>query len=172
MKIADENSRTHPSLYLSAMEECEKIHDYRQMEEIGERAAEKIVAREVGFSGDTELYDTMKFESEMIEESRRNNTSLFWNYFQHWKLYFPMEEKERKQYLRWAEKIVYSRADAIVGGQHRRHYGDVAVLLAMVADIKEGMGVKGAKTEIFAEYKKKFPRHSSFQGEMKRFFGK
>ena len=134
--------------------------------------AAKIVAREVGFSHDTELCDTMKFESEMLEESRRNNTSLFWNYFQHWKPYFPMEAKERKRYLNWAEKIVYSRADAIVGGQHRRHYGDVAVLLAIVADIKEEMGVKGAKTEIFAEYKKKFPRHSSFQGEMKRLFGK
>lgn len=318
LKIADENSRTHPSLYLAAMKECEKTHDYSQIEEIGERAAEKInsrlvvrgeaalkaayassclmhtekmmwfcwecfrsdptdrnflrlfgmeemaklygmrgkevlgsrikpepagfflnrelqtnamsdstyytlcfytgdfktvwqasknpqgslgwsgrfisrgirlfllylyenavpseaakiVAREVGFSDEMEPRDTMKFESEMLEESRRNNTSLFWNYFQHWKSYFPMEEKERKQYLSWAEKIVYSRAGAIVGGQHRRHYGDVAVLLAMVADIKEGMGVKGAKTEIFAEYKKKFPRHSSFQGEMKRFFGK
>ena len=42
LKIADENSRTHPSLYLAAMEECEKTHDYRQIEEIGERAVEKI----------------------------------------------------------------------------------------------------------------------------------
>lgn len=64
-----------------------------------------------------------------------------------------------------------ARADAIVGGQHRNHYGASAVLLAMVAEIKEGMGMHGARWEIFAEYKKKFPRHSSFQAEMKNYFG-
>lgn len=82
-----------------------------------------------------------------------------------------MEESERKRYLAWAEKIACSRADAIVGGQHRGHYGNCAVLLAMVAEIKEEMGIRGAKREIFAAYKAKFPRHSSFQAEMKKYFG-
>lgn len=81
-----------------------------------------------------------------------------------------MEEAKRKRYLAWAEEIVYSRADAIVSGQHRNHYGEVASLLAMVGEIKESMGVRGARREIFTLYKKKFPRHSSFQGEMKTYF--
>lgn len=92
--------------------------------------------------------------------------SVFWNYFQRWKQYFPMEQQEREQYLEWIEEIVYSRADAIVGG----HYGEVAVLLAMIGDVKEQMGKVGEKRDIFAMYKKKFPRHSSFQAEMKRYF--
>lgn len=50
-------------------------------------------------------------------------------------------------------------------------YGDVAVLLAMIAEIKEQMGEKGMGQEIFAIYKRKFPRHSSFQAEMKNYFG-
>lgn len=65
---------------------------------------------------------------------------------------------------------MYSRADAIVSGQHRNHYGASAELLAMVAEIKEDMGTPGARQMVFAEYKRKFPRHSSFQAEMKYYF--
>ncbi len=82
-----------------------------------------------------------------------------------------MEPEKRREYLASAEKIVHSRAEAIVGGQHRRHYGGVAVLLAMVAEVKENMGAQGARQEMFMKYKKKFPRHSSFQAEMRGFFG-
>lgn len=112
----------------------------------------------------------MDFEREIAEESRVLKTSIFWNYFQRWKAYFRISQKEKEPYLKWAEKIVYSRADAIVSGQHRRQYGEVAELLALVAEIKESMGEKGAKLKIFQEHKKKFPRHSSFQAEMKRYF--
>ena len=58
----------------------------------------------------------------------------------------------------------------IVGGQHRNHYGQSAQLLAIVGEIKEDMGDTGAKQKIFAEYKRIFPRHSSFQAEMKVYF--
>ncbi len=128
------------------------------------------LAEYVGFRDAADYDVLMDFEREIIEESSRHKVSTFWNYFQRWKRYFPMEEKERKEYLSWAEKIIYNRADAIVGGQHRNHYGDAAQLLAVVGEIKEHMGMSGAKREIFAEYKKKFPRHSAFQGEMKGYF--
>ncbi len=133
--------------------------------------AASSVAQQVGFVDDPLSYASMHFESAVAEESRARKVSIFWNYFQRWKQYFPMEHNERKKYLAWAEKIVYSRADAIVSGQHRSHYHEVAVLLALTAENKEAMGVQGARQEIFAEYRKKFPRHSSFQGEMKSYFG-
>ena len=133
--------------------------------------AASSVAQQVGFVDDPLSYDSMHFESAVAEESRARKVSTFWNYFQRWKQYFPMEQNERKKYLAWAEKIVYSRADAIVSGQHRSHYHEVAVLLALTAENKEAMGVQGARQEIFAQYRKKFPRHSSFQGEMKSYFG-
>jgi hypothetical protein len=133
--------------------------------------AASSVAQQVGFVDDPLSYASMHFESAVAEESRARKVSTFWNYFQRWKQYFPMEQNERKKYLAWAEKIVYSRADAIVSGQHRSHYHEVAVLLALTAENKEAMGVQGASQEIFAQYRKKFPRHSSFQGEMKSYFG-
>lgn len=123
-----------------------------------------------GFYSEADSRYALRFEREIEEESRECEVSVFWNYFQRWKKYYPMEQAERKRYLQWAEKIVYGRADAIVDGQHRNHYGASAELLAMVAEIKEDMGTPGAKQEIFAEYKRKFPRHSSFQKEMKHYF--
>ena len=94
----------------------------------------------------------------------------FWNYFQRWKIYFPMQETEREKYLTWAENIVYKRADAIVSGQHRGHYGEVAALLAIVGEIKEDMGMLGTKRYIYEQYRKNFPRHFCFQGEMRTYF--
>ena len=95
----------------------------------------------------------MGFEQEIIEESQLHKVSVFWNYFQRWKAYYPIEQAEKKRILSWAEKTVYSRADAIVSGKHRNQYAEVAVLLAMVGEIKEDMGTERAREEIFAEYK-------------------
>lgn len=121
--------------------------------------------------GSAEKSEQLYFERIITEESRTHKVSVFWNYFQRWKTYYPMSDVEKKSYLAWAEQIVYKRADAIVSGQYRRHYGEVAILLAIVAEIKEAMGLSGEKNRIFAEYKKKFPRHSAFQAEMKEYFG-
>lgn len=134
--------------------------------------AAAAVASYIGFQNmdNNNPGQSLSFERDITEESHRLKISLFWNYFQRWKDYFNMPYEERRRYLDWAEKIVYGRADAIVGGQHRNHYGEVAALLAVVAEIKESMGAKDAKAEIFAVYKGKFPRHSSFQAEMKSYF--
>lgn len=142
---------------------------YLYEKELPSKAAAAI-ARNIGFDDETDQCYALHFEKELVVESRKNKTSLFWTYFKRWKQYFPMEIEERKKYLKWAEKIVYSRADAIVSGQHRGQYKNVAALLAITAEIKENMGTNNARNEIFALYKKKFPRHSSFQGEMKDYF--
>ena len=133
------------------------------------KAAAEIAAY-IGFRDTDNSESMMSFERDILEESCKYKTSIFWNYFQRWKSYFPMAQQEREEYLAWAEKIVYSRADAIVGGQHRNHYSASAQLLAIVGEIKESMGKSGAKEKILVEYKKKFPRHSSFQRELKIYF--
>lgn len=143
------------------------IYLYEKM--LPSKAAASIAAY-IGFPDTKDGESRMYFENEILEECHKYKVSEFWNYFQRWKRHFPMGEEERKRYLSWAEKIVYSRADAIVSGQHRNHYGEVAGLLAIVGEIKESMGMSGAKSEIFVQYKNKFPRHSSFQKEMKYYF--
>lgn len=132
--------------------------------------AAKSIASRIGFPDEKQRKDLLKFETKIQRECQEHKVSEFWNYFQRWKKYFPMEKAERKKYLTWAENIVYKRADTIVSGQHRSHYGEVAGLLAIVGEIKEDMGIQGAKRCIYEQYRKKFPRHSSFQGEMRDYF--
>lgn len=130
----------------------------------------KSIAYYIGVSDEKERKELLEFELEIQRESQEQKVSEFWNYFQRWKRYFPMEKTEREKYLTWAESIVYKRADAIVSGQHRGHYNEVAGFLAIVGEIKEDGGLPGAKKHIYEQYKKKFPRHSSFQREMKDYF--
>ena len=130
----------------------------------------KDIASYIGFSDEKAQKNRMKFETEIQRECQEHKVSEFWNYFQRWKRYFPMEKTERKKYLTWAENIVYKRADAIVSGQHRSHYGEAAELLAIVGEIKEDTGIQGAGKYIYEQYKRKFPRHSSFQREMNNYF--
>ena len=132
--------------------------------------ADASIAAYIGFSDTKDGESRMYFENKILEECHKYKVSEFWNYFQRWKIHFPMREEERKRYLSWAEEIVCSRADAIVSGQHRNHYREAAGLLAIVGEIKESMGVNGAGREIFVQYKNKYPRHSSFQKEMKYYF--
>ena len=133
------------------------------------KSAERI-ASYIGFPDEKNSKNLLKFEREIQSECQEHKVTEFWNYFQRWKRYFPMEKSECEKYLSWAENIIYKRADAIVSGQHRNHYGEVAVLLAIVGEIKEDMGIQGAKRYIYEQYRKKFPRHSSFQGEMRDYF--
>lgn len=130
----------------------------------------KSIASYIGFADEKERKNLLKFETEIQSECQEHKISEFWNYFQRWKKYFSMEKVEREKYLEWAENIVYKRADAIVSGQHRSHYGEVAGLLAIVGEIKEGMGIQDATRYIYKQYKKKFPRHSSFQSQMRDYF--
>ena len=132
-------------------------------------AAESI-ASYIGFQDEKERKNLLKFETDIQSECQEHKVTEFWNYFQRWKTYFSIEKTECEKYLTWAESIVYKRADAIVSGQHRSHYGEVAGLLAIVGEIKENIGMQGAKRHIYEQYRKKFPRHSSFQGEMRMYF--
>lgn len=93
----------------------------------------------------------------------------FWQAFQNWRKYFPMDEKERKNIMSWIENIIHQRAQAIVGGQHRNQYGQVAKLVAALGEAKESRGETGAKQGLMSQYKREFPRHSAFHGEMREY---
>lgn len=77
---------------------------YLYEKELPSKAAAAI-ARNIGFDDETDQCYALHFEKELVVESRKNKTSLFWTYFKRWKQYFPMEIEERKKYLKWAEKL-------------------------------------------------------------------
>ena len=79
-------------------------------------------------------------------------------------------------HLKWAKKTLTENIEKIAEnfedtlfvvtmGEKNREFGILA------GKIKENMGMLGAKRHIYEQYRKKFPRHSSFQTEMKNYFG-
>lgn len=56
------------------------------------KAAKNIVSY-IGFSDEKNPKNLLKFEKEIQNECQEHKVSEFWNYFQRWKKYFPMEEK-------------------------------------------------------------------------------
>ncbi len=83
-----------------------------------------------------------------------------------------IKELSREKLVGIGDKLMFAVRFAKDCIDDRRYtdYGESAQLLAIVGEIKESMGSSGAKAPIFAEYKRKFPRHSSFQKEMKTYF--
>ena len=124
----------------------------------------------IDFGNGEEEFSTL-LEEELEREAEKQGVSLFWSYFQRWKKYFPMEQEEKEKYYSWASKMIHARADAIVGGQFRNYYGESAALLVALGDIRGSWGDDAEKMRIQAEYKRKFPRHSSFQKEMREYLG-
>lgn len=125
------------------------------------------IADQIGFEDIQEQKrDYLSFETKIQQECMEYHISIFWDYFQRWKNTTFMEQEEKDRYLSWIEKIAYNRADAIAGGQFRRHYSESARLLAALGEVKESMGSTGARMAIRTEFKKKFPRHSAFQSAM------
>jgi hypothetical protein len=106
------------------------------------------------------------FENDIVESK---NKDIFWNVFNKWKQNYPMSIEEINENLNWIEPIINKRVEAIVGGQYRRRYGDVALLIAAFGEVREANGVIMAKQSIIEKYKKKFPRHSSFHGALREY---
>lgn len=54
------------------------------------------IASYIGFPDEKERKDLLKFETEIQRECQEHKVSEFWNYFQRWKRYFPMEKQNVK----------------------------------------------------------------------------
>ena len=93
----------------------------------------------------------------------------FWKEWLSWKSYYPIQEEKKQKYLKWLEDIIDRRTHAIVGGQHRRQYDEVAVLISALGDIKVSWGETGVKQMLMDKYLRCYPRHSSFKAELKKY---
>lgn len=105
-----------------------------------------------------------------LETEGKTDKDLFWQCFCRWKRTLAPEDltdEQAKRYLTVLERLVDLRVKAIVSGQHRNHYGSVAVLAAALGEVRESRGEAGAKSKILLGYRETFPRHSSFHEELR-----
>jgi len=94
---------------------------------------------------------------------------LFGKCFQRWKAGYHLTQEKKQEYLSKLEGLIDGRIEAVVSGQHRGSYRGAAALAAALGEVKESMGQAGEKQCVMQKYKERFPRHSSFHGELRAF---
>ena len=73
----------------------------------------------------------------------------------------------QERFLAWCLDVAQRRVDAIVGNQHRGSYDKAAVLIVACAEVLRLRGdVRGAEA-LLDDVRNRFPRHRSFQAELK-----
>ena len=68
--------------------------------------------------------------------------------------------------LAWCLEVAQKRAEAIVGGQHRKSYDKAAILTVACAEVLRLRGDRAAATGLVNEIRDRFPRHRAFQAEL------
>ena len=67
----------------------------------------------------------------------------------------------------WCLNVANRRVNAIVGGQKRGSYGKAATLITACAEALHLRGKAAEANELLGQVRNRFPRHRSFQSEMK-----
>lgn len=120
------------------------------------------VVSSVGFEKEDYERGTFRHISESSQE-------WFWECFCYWKHTISMPEEEKQQYLGWVETLVTKRLNGIMEGNHRKYYGECAVYIAALGEVRESRGEIGGKQKVMAEYKAMYSRRSAFHNELRAF---
>ena len=79
-----------------------------------------------------------------------------------------LTEEQKAIYLQWCSKEIGKRVDAIIGNQYRKSYYKAANLLVAMAETMANMGEGQKGVDLIEKYRRKYPRHSAFKGEINR----
>lgn len=136
------------------------------------KAGKKIAGQVAARSGFHESQNLVFMQENPIfatEASSQKGEEIFWDIFCRWKGSYTMTADDAWSYVEWLESVIDKRIEAIIGGKYRNKYGDVALLAAALGEVKESLGAKTAKKEIVNKYLSKYPRHSAFRDELRKF---
>lgn len=97
------------------------------------------------------------------------DSEILWKCFLRWRKDYPLSEIQEKSFLSMMEKLVDKRVKAIISGQHRGHYNDVAALAAALGEVRESLGMPSGKERTMQKYREEFPRHTSFHAELRSY---
>ena len=78
-----------------------------------------------------------------------------------------LREEEAKEILSWCLDVAQRRTKEIVSNQHRKSYGKAAILVAACAETLRRRGDEKGAEKLVDGVRKRFPRHSAFQAELR-----
>jgi len=134
----------------------------------GKKIAVQVAARS-GFHESQNLVFMLESAVFATEANTQKGEEVFWGIFCRWKGNYTLTVDEASSHVLWLEALIDKRIEAIIGGKHRNKYGDVALLAAALGEVKESLGAKSAKKEVVNKYLSKYPRHSAFREELRKF---
>ena len=137
-------------------------HPRKAGKEIAARVANKI-----GFNESKNLVfmkENSVFETEVVAQK---GGEIFWDIFCLWKVNYAITAEDIKFHVEWLESVIDKRIDGIVGGKYRNKYGDVALLVAALGEVRESLDVKAGKRIAINRYLEKYSRHTAFRRALK-----
>lgn len=78
-----------------------------------------------------------------------------------------LSRDKQEQFLAWCLDVAQRRVNAIVSNQHRGSYDKAAVLIAACAEVLRLRGDARGADALLDDVRNRFPRHRSFQAELK-----
>ena len=134
---------------------------------VGCREQLRAVAFEMGFQK-KDYEKGLNKESDSQEKSAgHEDVDILEEAFSKWKGRQAISEEQAERYLVQLNRLIHMRVKAIISGQHRGHYGNVAALAAALGEVKESRGELSAKNRILLNYRAEFPKHYSFHAELR-----
>lgn len=86
-----------------------------------------------------------------------------------WKGQVKLDEDMEKVILKYLQKTIDARVEAIVSGGHRGSYNKAARLASALGEAEESCDVLQGKTRRIQKYLAQFPRHRAFKSEMQKY---
>ena len=109
-------------------------------------------------------WDALLTDSAYVVDS--NLTDKYKKIIAHTSNNIELTEEQKAFYLQWCSKEIGKRVDAIIGNQYRKSYYKAANLLVAMAETMANMGEKQKGVDLIEKYRKKYPRHSAFKGDL------
>ena len=120
------------------------------------------VVKALGFSA--EIYRSNTYMSD--KNNTTSSNALFWDLFSMWKRMLNIADDTREEWLKWLEERIDFRTIGLLEAKRYNRYGECALFMAALGEVKESRGEKSSKLKMMMSYKDKYPTRKAFHREL------
>lgn len=110
-----------------------------------------------------------RFYKGTLQSSETLKSNLLVRICTEWKKGFVFTDEQKKDYLTETEKYISEYVSDVMRTTQRTLYGECALLVAALGEVLTSLGKADSRNDAITEYKRKYPRHSSFRKELDKY---
>lgn len=111
-------------------------------------------------------FDKKTYIKGLNKQITQDDNGLFYECFKFWKNTVYLEKADKEKIVKKIEELIEKRVDGIMETNRRNYYGECALFIAALGEVKESMGQAGAKQKYMEYYRQKYSRRSAFKSEL------